>query len=64
MKKGDDAFWNPVFNAKNRYFFTVLPLKQAWRSVQWSIAVVYLMKAILAEAWAVTVPQGDDMVMG
>jgi hypothetical protein len=32
-------------------------------SVQWSIAVVYLMKAIFAKAWAVAVPLGDDMVM-
>jgi hypothetical protein len=41
-----------------------LPPKQTLRLVQWSIAVVYLMKAMLGNAWAVAVPQGDDMVMG
>jgi hypothetical protein len=49
MKKKDDAFWNPVFDPENRHFFTVLPLKQARRSVQWSCPVEYLMKAILGE---------------
>jgi hypothetical protein len=33
----------------------ILPLKQALWLVQWSIAVVYLMKAILANALGVKV---------
>jgi hypothetical protein len=34
---------------------TNLPATQTLRSVRWSIAVVYLMKAIFAKAWAVAV---------
>jgi hypothetical protein len=41
-----------------------LPLKSALPFVQLNFARRYLMNAILGEAWAAAVPQGDEMVMG
>jgi hypothetical protein len=46
---------------KVRQLGTSLPQKQTLRLVLQSIAVVYLMKAMLGFAWAV--PQGDDMAV-
>jgi hypothetical protein len=37
--------------------------RQTLQLVQPSFAKRYLMKAIFAKAWAIAVPQGDNMVM-